>query len=106
MRFAQARTVLKLGTKRDLRLEANRRANFKRQLRIRTDPEFAARIRAYQREYRRKHAERLLVQRKAWVRANQHRLNAYSRRYYEMNPWVREYHAIKQREYRAARKAG
>lgn len=94
------RTVGEVDSER-LRKARDQRATLRRKLRRRADPEYAARIRAYNREYAKRNAERLREKRKAWRAANPDLVKYHDRRRYEMNPVRREYIIRYGRERRA-----
>jgi uncharacterized protein (DUF342 family) len=105
VKYARVKTVRSAESDANLRKESNRRAGFKRQMRMLMDPAYRERVRAYQSAYWAKHKARLSKLHKEWVAANRERINAYQRRRYELNPAHREYIARKMREYRAAKES-
>ena len=58
----------------------------------------------YWKSWRERNKEREAARKKAWREANREEINVYNRRYYELNPKLREYRASKNREYRARKK--
>jgi hypothetical protein len=98
----RVRTIAKLADKEDLERARRERGNVTRRLRRLKNPEKA---RAQWRAWRAKNAAKNLETQRKWRAKNKEKVNAYCRRYFELNPAVQEYRVLKNREYRARKRS-
>ena len=97
----RARMVVKIGDDQALMRARVERDAFTKKMWWRRN---LAKRSAYWRAWREKNKEREAARKRAWREANRDHIKAYNRRYYELHPNLREYRAMKNREYRARKK--
>jgi hypothetical protein len=96
------RTIVRLADEKMLHRARLDRQNFKKRLwRIKNQE----RLRAYNKEWKLKNKEHEAERKRQWREENREHVRAYERRYFQLNPAVREYRMLKNREYRARKRA-